>query len=142
MRENFGLDAVRDFSEITPDRDLQEKLEEVFGSVDLIDAWVGGLAEPPVRGAMVGETVQAVLAEQFRRLRDGDRFWYQNHLSRELQRLVEGQTLSKIIQRNTEISREIPEDLWKVGKLVPGAPVGMGQPGGSGRPPMGPPRRR
>jgi len=142
VRENFGLDAVRDFSEITPDRDLQEKLEEVFGSVDLIDAWVGGLAEPPVRGAMVGETVQAVLAEQFRRLRDGDRFWYQNHLSRELQRLVEGQTLSKIIQRNTEISREIPEDLWKVGKPVPGASKGMGQLGGSGRPPMGPPRRR
>ncbi len=142
VRRNFGLDPARDFDDITKDRDLQDKLEETFGDVELIDVWVGGLAEPPARGAMVGETVQAVLGEQFRRLRDGDRFWYQNHLGRELQRLIEGQSLSKIIKRNTEISRELPEDLWRVGK---GGPVmtsgGAGGPGG--RPPFGgPPRRR
>ncbi|MDF1860123.1 MAG: peroxidase family protein [Verrucomicrobiales bacterium] len=114
VRRNYGLDPVRDFDEITPDEDLQDALEETYGSVEAIDVWAGGLAERPLRGAMVGETVHAVLRDQFLRLRDGDRFWYQNHLDPELQRLIEQQTLARIIRRNTEISRELPEDLWTV----------------------------
>lgn len=140
IRKAYRLKPVSDFKRITPDRDLQKKLEDVYGSVELIDPWVGGLAEPAVRGAMVGATIQAVLADQFRRLRDGDRFWYQNHLSKELQRLVEGQSLAGIIKRNTKIDRELPENLWRVEKM-PSGPGGMSPHGGKGghRPP---PRRR
>lgn len=114
VRRNFGLRPARDFSDITPNRDLQEAFEEVYDSVEDVDVWVGGLAEPHVRGALVGETVGAVLRDQFLRLRDGDRFWYQNHLDRELQRLIETQTLAKIIRRNTDISREISDVPWIV----------------------------
>lgn len=117
VQKAYGIKAASDFDKITPDRDLQEKLEDVYGSVDLIDPWVGGLSEPPVRGAMVGRTIHAVLVDQFRRLRDGDRFWYQNHLPQELQTLVEGQTLDRIIKRNTKIDREMPENLWQVERM-------------------------
>ncbi|MDF1826024.1 MAG: peroxidase family protein [Verrucomicrobiales bacterium] len=110
VRRNFGLDAFDDFDELTRDRDLREKFESVYESIEDVDVWIGALAEQPLRGAMVGSTIHSVLRDQFLRLRDGDRFWYQNHLDRELQRLVEQQTLSKIIRRNTEISKEIPEN--------------------------------
>ncbi|MEC5127636.1 peroxidase family protein [Verrucomicrobiales bacterium BCK34] len=140
VREAYGLDAVDDFDDITPDDELQEKLKEVYGSVDLMDVWVGGLAEKPVRGAMVGATIHAVLVDQFRRLRDGDRFWYQNHLPQEVQRLVEGQTLARIIKRNTEIDRELPEDLWQVERMLEAVQGGV--PGGGPKGHRPPPRRR
>ncbi len=49
-----------------------------YGEVEKIDLWSGGLAEDHAPGAMVGETLQAIISDQFRRLRDGDRFWFEN----------------------------------------------------------------
>lgn len=36
------------------------------------------MAEPRMDGASVGELIGASLFDQFRRIRDGDRFWYAN----------------------------------------------------------------
>lgn len=140
VRRNFGLRPIRSFRDLTQDRELQEAFESVYDSVEDIDIWVGGLAERHVRGAMVGETFHAILRDQFLRLRDGDRFWYQNHLDRELQRLVEQQTLSKIIRRNTEIIREVQDEAFRVNPSGPridltGRMGRKGDPGG-GRPPI------
>ena len=146
VRRNFGLEAIDDFDELTPDDNLEEGFESVYDSVEDIDIWVGGLAERPVRGAMVGETIHAILRDQFLRLRDGDRFWYQNHLDKELQRLVEQQTLAKIVRRNTEITMEVPDNPFLVGRNAPpldlkGKNGGHGGGHGSGvRPPGGRPR--
>lgn len=58
-------------------------LSNVYGSdVDMVDPWIDMLAEPHVEGAIVGETLHAVLSDQFRRPRDGDRFWYDAYLPR------------------------------------------------------------
>ncbi len=43
-----------------------------------IDLWVGGISERDQPGALVGDTFQAIIADQFTRLRDGDRFFYQD----------------------------------------------------------------
>ncbi|MAS95267.1 MAG: peroxiredoxin [Verrucomicrobiales bacterium] len=131
VRRNFGLEPVDDFDEITPDEELQDAFASVYPDVEEIDFWVGGLAEPPVRGAMVGESVRAILREQFIRLRDGDRFWYQNHLDRKLQGLIEQQTLAKIIRRNTEIDRELPDNIWVLDRL----PLELSGRGGMGHRP-------
>lgn len=48
-------------------------LQQAYGSVDAIDLWTGGLAEKVVPGAFLGSTFQAIVADQFERLRDGDR---------------------------------------------------------------------
>ncbi len=80
-REAYGLERVRSFDEITSDVDLQQQLQSLYGSVDNIDLWVGLLAEDHVPGSSVGMTSQTILVDQFRRLRDGDRFWYQNIFS-------------------------------------------------------------
>ena len=87
-REAIGLPRVTSFSEITSDLKLASELESLYGTVDNIDLWVGGLAEDHVAGSSVGETFQAIIVDQFERLRDGDRFWYQNQFSgKELARL-------------------------------------------------------
>ena len=104
VRSDFGLRPVRRFSQITTDRRKAAKLSQLYGSVDEIDAWVGMLAEDHLRDASLGETASAVLVDQFTRLRDGDRFWYQNggFSSAEL-RAIEGTTLTDVLQRNSGV---------------------------------------
>ena len=48
----------------------------MYGSVDNIDAWLGGLAEDVAEGAAVSEVVAAALIDQFTRSRNGDSFFY------------------------------------------------------------------
>ena len=136
VREAYGLRPVRRFSDITRNRDLQDRLEQVFDSPADIDLWTGGLCEDHARDAMVGETIQSILREQFARLRDGDRFWYQNYLDRELQSLIERQTLATIIRRNTDISNEIGDNVFLVPRSMDQTRGGPG-----GRPPGGGRRR-
>ena len=62
------------------------------------------LAEKHVTGAMVGETLLEVLKDQFLRLRDGDRFWYESdgYLPETLMMQASRCTLSDIVKRNTD----------------------------------------
>lgn len=103
VREAYGLPRVQSFADITSDTELQQQLESVYGSVDNIDLWVGGLAEDHVPGTSTGQTIRAILVDQFERLRDGDRFWYQNVFSGRQLAQIERTTLSDIIERNTGV---------------------------------------
>ncbi|HEX8204004.1 MAG TPA: peroxidase family protein, partial [Isosphaeraceae bacterium] len=76
IRAAYGLPRVTSFAQITADVAVQDKLRALYGTVDDIDAWVGALAEDHVAGGSTGPLIRAVLADQFARLRDGDRFWY------------------------------------------------------------------
>ncbi len=67
-------------------------------------------------GAVVGELVFAVLTEQFTRVRDGDRFWYQRYLPPALVHWVERQSLARIIRRNTTIGEELQPHVFVVPK--------------------------
>ncbi|MGJ8639354.1 MAG: peroxidase family protein [Opitutaceae bacterium] len=112
VRVDFGLRPYRGFRDISRDRSITDELSSIYDSVNQIDPWIGLLSEDHVRGAMVGETLQVILSDQFQRLRDGDRFWYENHLSESLVNLVEEQTLATIIRRNTEIDTELQDNVF------------------------------
>ena len=101
----YDLGAAVGFDDITSDVVLQAALADLYGSVDDVDLWVGALAEDHQSGAAVGPLIAAALAEQFERLRDGDRFWYENDeaFSPTERQMLSQTRLAEIVMRNTAI---------------------------------------
>ena len=114
VREAFGRDQVTSFDQINPDPEIHTRLSAAYSDVGQVDAWIGLLAEPHREGAFVGETLMRVLRDQFLRLRDGDRFWYESYLPRPLVEDVNRMTLARIIRANTEIGMELQDDVFAV----------------------------
>ena len=56
----------------------RQRLRRVYRSVLDIDLFAGAMNEFPLRGSAVGFTFRCILTQQFRNLRRGDRFWYEN----------------------------------------------------------------
>jgi hypothetical protein len=103
VRAAYGLPRVRSFADITSDRALQQALQSLYGNVNNIDLWVGAMAEDHVPGSSTGPLVRRILADQFERLRDGDRLWYQRAFSGAQLAQLERTTLADVIERNTGV---------------------------------------
>jgi Ca2+-binding RTX toxin-like protein len=103
-RISLGLTPYTKFSQITSDTATADALSEAYGgNINAIDLWIGGLAETPTKGAMIGETFGLIIAKQFEALRDGDRFWYQNQgFDQKTLSEIDHTSLSDIILRNTD----------------------------------------
>lgn len=48
----------------------------MYGRLDNIDVFVGGMFETTPDGP--GELFRTIIIDQFTRIRDGDRFWFEN----------------------------------------------------------------
>src|SRR5262249_54378085 len=106
MRAAYSLPRLTSFAQITSNVPVQQQLQQLYGNVDNIDAFVGALTEDHVPGADVGPLTKAVLVNQFKRLRDGDRFFYLNQQwsQEELNILQQSNTLAKVIENDTIIT--------------------------------------
>jgi len=107
LRTAMGLPAVTSFAQITRDVDVQQELAAAYpGGVGTIDAFEGGLAEDHVPGSDVGPLFQTIMANQFQRLRDGDRFFYlgENFDSEEAGIFQQANTLANVIMANTGVT--------------------------------------
>jgi hypothetical protein len=94
---------------------IAARLKCLYGSVDKVDAFVGMVSEPHVRGTEFGPLQLAIWKSQFTALRDGDRFFYQGD---DALRLVERRydidddhTLSQIIALDT--GQHLPDNVFK-----------------------------
>jgi len=112
-REDYGLRRLSTFDQITRDPRGVAELESLYASVDDVDLFVGLLMEDDLPGAVLGETITAILADQFARLRDGDRFFYTRDLSGNDLARVRATRLSTIIERNTGV-RGLQKDIFHV----------------------------
>lgn len=56
------------------DPEVRHRIREIYEVPDNLDLYVGGLVEDPISGSLVGPTSACIIAEQFIRLRDGDRY--------------------------------------------------------------------
>jgi hypothetical protein len=102
-RVALGLKAYTDFSQITSDATLAAQLKSVYGTVDQVDLFVGGLAETPVAGSMVGQTFQDIMVMQFNNLRAGDRLYFENQgFTPDMMTQIENTTMSDLIMRDTD----------------------------------------
>ncbi len=119
-REAYGLPRVTSFAEITSNTDVQTKLQELYGTVDNIDLWVGILAEDHLSGTSTGITLQTIVADQFTRVRDGDRFWYENIYSGKQLAELQRTSLTDIIQRNSNTTVLQDNTFFLAGNRVSG----------------------
>lgn len=103
VRTAMGMTPYASFADLTPDPELQAALARVFGTIDQVDLFIGGLAETHAPGADVGPTFQAIIADTFTRVRDGDRFFWMNQVKDPTERaMIQSTTLSDVLKRNTD----------------------------------------
>lgn len=103
-RRNYGLQPRTDFSEITSNAQVAERLRLTYDSnIEKVDLWIGGLAEDHLPESSVGEIFTRILVDQFRRTRDGDRFWYEHVMGPSEIAEIKATRLSDIIKRNSEV---------------------------------------
>ncbi len=81
--------------------------------VDVIDLWIGGLAEKTmVGGGMLGATFNFVFEVQMEKLQDGDRFYYLQRLDGlHLLAEMENNTFAKLILKNADAGH-LPSDVF------------------------------
>jgi hypothetical protein len=105
VRIAFGLSPHDNFFDITDDIDRASTLMALYGDVNNIDPWVGGLCEDPMPGALFGPTIMQVLMDQFQAVRDGDRFYYENDeaLSDIEKQWIKNTRMVDVVKRNTGI---------------------------------------
>jgi hypothetical protein len=104
MRASFGLPRVTSFGQITSDAALAERLRDAYGSVNDIDAWVGGLAEDHVSGGSLGPLFTTIIVDQFTRLRSGDRLYFEAWMSPAEKAAIKSTSLASIIKANTALT--------------------------------------
>ena len=75
---------------------------QIYGALNTVDLWVGGLAEEPIPGGVVGPTFACIFSIAFNSLRSGDRFWYESNSTFTPQQLAEIKhtSLAKILCDN------------------------------------------
>lgn len=81
FRRFCNLSFVERFEDLRneiSDSYVLDKLRNLYGHPSNIDVWVGGVLEDQVAEGRVGPLFRCLLIDQFRRLRDGDRFWYES----------------------------------------------------------------
>jgi len=112
-RVAFGLPAIVNFNQITSNTVVTTQLQTLYGTVDNIDLWVGILAEDPAPKSIVGPLALAIIKNQFERIRNGDRFWYEHRFKGSLLDKIQKTKLSEIIERNTSVQSQSNPFIFK-----------------------------
>jgi len=117
MRQVCGMRRALDFHDLQGEirnATTRQLLSELYSSVDEIDLWVGGLEEDIVEGGLVGPTFRCIIAEQFKRVRDGDRFWFESdkQFTQEQIRQIKKITMAKVFCDSGDKIEKVPVDVF------------------------------
>lgn len=92
-------------------------LLQTYGTLETVDLFVGGLAEEPLEGGLVGATFACIFSRTFINLRNGDRFFYSN--SDEETALFTAAQRNEI--ENVSLSRVICDNADNIQQIQPNA---------------------
>lgn len=123
-RKICNLSTASTFEELVDIRDasVRQKLKELYGTTENIDLWVGGILEDQLPTAKVGPLFRCIIIDQFRRLRDGDRFWYENAGIFKPEQLsqIKQTSLARVLCDNGDNITRITEDVFTLPSLQGG----------------------
>ena len=95
-----------------------DKLRTVYTNVEDIDPYVGGVAERPVKGGVVGPTFAYIIGQQFQKIKEGDRFFFTHKqagskgvLTEGLRAMIRKRTLHDLMCDNIPID-ELPLNIF------------------------------
>ena len=100
-----------------PDKAMRDMLRDLYeDKMELVDLFAAGIAETHEEGKAVGRTFGCILADQFERMRDGDRFYYENPDVFTPAQLVEikKMTIAKVFCHNLRDIVSIQRNAFKV----------------------------
>ena len=113
-----NFNAASDFNDLTRggflSSDDVRKLKNLYNHVDDIDLFIGGTLEDPHKDSILGPTFKCIIGDQFIRLKQGDRFWYENgdfsesRFSENQLNEIRKSSMARILCDNTDIIRVQP----------------------------------
>jgi hypothetical protein len=105
VRGSLGLPPVSLWSQVTSHPPIQRALASLYETIDDCDPWICLLAEDPVGSAAVGHVTGLVILDQFTRIRNADRFWFENldFFSAEEIQSIYAVTVGSLVARNYPI---------------------------------------
>ncbi|GCC26268.1 hypothetical protein chiPu_0004683 [Chiloscyllium punctatum] len=108
------ISNLNQFRQIIKNPEVARKFFQLYRTANNIDVWVGAIAEPQVTGGKVGPLLACLIGQQFKNLRDGDRFWWENDgvFSGSQRQALAKTSLSRIICDNTGI-QSVPLEAFK-----------------------------
>ncbi|XP_039204000.1 peroxidasin homolog isoform X1 [Crotalus tigris] len=104
------------------DPEIREKLTRLYGSPLNIDLFPALMLEDLVPGSRLGPTLMCLLSTQFKRLRDGDRLWYENpgvFTPAQLTQ-VKQSSLARILCDNGDNITRVQRDVFRVAEFPHG----------------------
>ncbi|NXX98938.1 PERM Myeloperoxidase, partial [Centropus bengalensis] len=114
LSQPSGLNSL---AQVLKNPGLARKFLQLYGTPKNIDIWIGALAEPFVSGGRVGPLMACLIGTQFRNIRDGDRFWWENSgvFTPQQRASLAKISLSQIICDNTNIPK-VPRQIFQANR--------------------------
>ncbi|XP_039320734.2 putative oxidoreductase PXDNL isoform X2 [Saimiri boliviensis] len=112
-----NLTSVKTFEDLQneiKDSEIRQKLRKLYSSPGDIDLWPALMVEDLIPGTRVGPTLMCLFVTQFQRLRDGDRFWYENpgvFTPAQLTQLKQA-SLARVLCDNGDSIRQVQADVF------------------------------
>lgn len=101
-RQAMSLQPYDNFDYVQ-DLETRQKLIDLYGTPDQADLFPACMAETPEGGSLLGPTFSTIIKLQFENVRNGDRFWYQNHFDEHMVELVDQFGLETIFKYTTNV---------------------------------------
>jgi hypothetical protein len=110
-------DPVGCWLQVTSNLTAAARLQALYGKVNKLNFYTAVVGEEPSR-AVVGQTSARIIADQFKRSRDGDRWWFENEdnglFTKQEAREIKRETSMKVLLERNFPNAHVQEDAFYV----------------------------